>query len=315
MKCSRPITTPRGDKVRCRHCMPCRIDYKRSLVGRMILENWGYPGKGSFVTLTYNEQSLPGPNLVREDLTKFIKRCRKSAGQLRYVAVGEYGDKSWRPHFHICFFNVPPNDHWYDFLNKKWNYKDEPIGFIHQGELNQATMDYTAGYCIKKMNRPNDAKLVERGLTQPEFINYSMKPVIGERGLNAIADWLTTRPGSRRLAYEGVPSSFRFKGTLWPIRYSDRIRILSKLDIPEEDYEKNHNIYDETYAAPLEEVQRELVKTLRTKVTHPKMQYVKAKKISALDKREDDLIEEMVNEQAENRAKNYLGKVRRIKKI
>lgn len=65
-----------------------------------------------FVTLTYSDQYLPindkgYETLKKTDLQAFINLLRQYA-PFRYFAIGEYGDKGQRPHYHIIIFNFFP---------------------------------------------------------------------------------------------------------------------------------------------------------------------------------------------------------------
>ena len=64
-----------------------------------------------FITLTYNDENLPNPPVVsKREAQLFIKRLRKLLYPklFRYYIVGEYGDKSNRPHYHALLFGVSP---------------------------------------------------------------------------------------------------------------------------------------------------------------------------------------------------------------
>lgn len=314
MICYAPKKLANGATVSCSQCQACRVNKKREVVGRMILEQHGRPGYGSFVTLTYNDESLPGRNLRPKDLTNFLKRVRHPLGKVRFLAVGEYGEKSLRPHFHIIFFNIPNTEANYKLLESKWNYKKDPVGFIHMGDLNQATMDYTAGYCIKKMTNPKDRLLKNLNLTQPEFVRYSKDPILGTRGLNAIADYLTTEAGAAKLAHDGIPSSFRYKGTIWPIRWQDRINIANMLDIPQLEYEKQHHWFDETYAVPLYHTQREMWQVYTDRSPIHKTAEEKQARLNELGRQEDEILLMLKHDQAEKRLQHYKAtKVKRRK--
>ena len=59
------------------------------------------------LNLTYNDDWIPEHGqLVKDDLQRFFKRMRKAGFKFRYVASGEYGDKTRRPHFHIALFGL-----------------------------------------------------------------------------------------------------------------------------------------------------------------------------------------------------------------
>jgi len=56
----------------------------------------------AFITLTYDNENLPeNATLVPKDLKDFQKRLRYHANiDLRFFSVGEYGEKTQRPHYH-----------------------------------------------------------------------------------------------------------------------------------------------------------------------------------------------------------------------
>ena len=62
-------------------------------------------GVSCMLNLTYDDAHLPEyGQLYKEDLQRFFKRLRKAGFKFKYVASGEYGDISRRPHFHIALF-------------------------------------------------------------------------------------------------------------------------------------------------------------------------------------------------------------------
>lgn len=126
--------------VPCGHCMGCRLDHARVWADRMLLELKDNDYKAIFVTLTYNNQSLPrawhiGYNLLPGDSDEsylydddgcvaaaagapatlsvrdtqlFMKRLRKAFPdrRIRYFLAGEYGPKTNRPHYHAIIFGL-----------------------------------------------------------------------------------------------------------------------------------------------------------------------------------------------------------------
>ena len=120
MTCLRPTQFQNnGYFVSCGQCMPCRINRRTEWQTKLMLEWKTFPD-AVFVTLTYAPEYLPhgdffkGGNLDKEHLQKFLKRFRfnyQSAygrTMIRHFAVGEYGDKSQRAHYHLILFNVIP---------------------------------------------------------------------------------------------------------------------------------------------------------------------------------------------------------------
>lgn len=145
----------------CGQCLPCRIRKAREWKARIILESYSHKNS-IFVTLTYNEENNP-VSLNPRHLTLFLKRFRKKVSKFRYFAVGEYGEKSWRPHFHIIFFGLDSSVE--VAIGSSWNY-----GFYHIGDLNEKSAGYISGYAVKKMTKKGDPRLM--GL-HPEFFRSS----------------------------------------------------------------------------------------------------------------------------------------------
>lgn len=182
MKCIRPTKFPnsQGFFASCGQCMPCRITRRVEWHTKLMLE-WKTFNTGVFVTLTYAPEHLPesqhfsGGSLEKTDLQKFLKRLRfnyqKKYGEtkIRHFAVGEYGDKSQRAHYHLLLFNIDPQRAEL-MINKSWT-----LGLSQTDELNENRIKYTVGYTIKKMtaleNFP-DGRV-------PEFSIQSKNPSLG----------------------------------------------------------------------------------------------------------------------------------------
>lgn len=98
--------------VPCGKCRACRENRRLQWIKRCKLELLSCNGVASFLTLTYNGKNCP-EHLVKKHLQDFFKRLRNvnrdyglNLGKLRYFAVGEYGSKKKRPHYHAIVFNV-----------------------------------------------------------------------------------------------------------------------------------------------------------------------------------------------------------------
>lgn len=89
-------------EVPCGHCMACRIQYTREWTARVMAETIDQINS-HFVTLTYRPELQPY-GLIPDDLTAFLDRLRYYNGKFRYYAVGEYGEKNKKPHFHLCYW-------------------------------------------------------------------------------------------------------------------------------------------------------------------------------------------------------------------
>lgn len=152
----------------------------------MLLEQLMQEGS-CFVTLTYDEAHVPAEGtLVPEDLRNWIKRLRKvfAPEKVRYYAAGEYGDQSWRPHYHAALFGMSADvaggvDGCSGLVARTW-----PYGYTYVGDLTRESAQYVAGYVTKKLNKKDDPRLVGR---HPEFSRMSLRPGIGAGAMEAVA--------------------------------------------------------------------------------------------------------------------------------
>jgi hypothetical protein len=119
------------------------------------------------LNLTYNDDWLPEHGqLFKDDLQRFFKRLRKAGFKFRYVASGEYGDISRRPHFHIALFGCDFSDDRRRFGSSNGDFtfisamitKLWPKGNHLIGTLNFESAAYIARYILKKI----------KGLQKPE---------------------------------------------------------------------------------------------------------------------------------------------------
>lgn len=148
----------------CGKCPLCLKRRKRDIVTR-IYHEFRANSPGWFVTLTYNQDSLRSPSLIKSDVQKFLKRLRKRIGSFRYVVCGEYGSKNLRPHFHLILFGVDfPDIVFHEHRGKYDLYRSPTIekawqfGFSTLSHFDYANARYVASYVIKKSldNLPKD---------------------------------------------------------------------------------------------------------------------------------------------------------------
>lgn len=108
-----------------------------------------------FLTLTYDTAHVPITrngfrNLNKRDLQLFFKRLRKNNGlPIRYYAVGEYGGRTSRPHYHVILFNAQP-----ELIQDAWKIDGKHIGQIHYGQVSEASVGYTLKYISKDSRIP-----------------------------------------------------------------------------------------------------------------------------------------------------------------
>lgn len=220
-----------GTAFGCGQCLPCRINRRRVWSHRMMLEA-NLHTDNTFVTLTYRDVDLPeGGSLVPDDLKSFLYRLREGfkPNRLRFFAVGEYGDKSERPHYHLALFGYPNCAHGQsnyhpargitrisccaacDGVKRAWRKGD-----VLLAPLEPASASYVAGYVTKKMTAKDDERLLGR---HPEFARMSLKPGIGAGFMPSVAATV------ERYELDGVdvPSTLRHGSRIMPIgRYLKR---------------------------------------------------------------------------------------------
>lgn len=165
-------------QVGCGSCNGCRADRAREWAIRCYHEASLRP-RNSFLTLTYADAP---ESLVKKDLQDFFKRARHEY-KFRYLACGEYGESTRRPHYHALIFGE-------DFLEGKIDISSELYtnkkladlwghGMVSVGELNMATCCYVAGYVFKKIGDEDTFSLCSR------------RPGIGHGWLNRYGDDIT----------------------------------------------------------------------------------------------------------------------------
>lgn len=199
--------------IPCGQCIGCRIRKREDWACRIEMEaKTSKPNSVWFVTLTYDDQHVPGINhetgeIIRgayykrqgsdlkenqtlwyEDIQKFLKRLRKASEPgLRYFCAGEYGEHTGRPHYHLILFNYTPEKLTpYRLLSKEGYWVDSritkcwPYGIHNLTEPASAkSYSYVAGYVTKKIGEET-IEHIKRGL-RPPFAMMSLKPGLGEK--------------------------------------------------------------------------------------------------------------------------------------
>ena len=185
----------------CGQCTECRLKRSREWAIRCMHEARCHE-HNSFITLTYNDDNLPHSRSIdmREHQT-FVKRLRKyfdlQGKKFKYYMCAEYGENTFRPHYHYCLFGV-------DFDDKKYykrNHMKQPLytsptlekiwakGYAVIGDVSFESAAYVSRYIMKKINGdmaqehynytdPNTGQ-TWINLT-PEFNAMSLKTAIGK---------------------------------------------------------------------------------------------------------------------------------------
>ncbi len=153
---------------------------------RILMESYSNL-ENVFCTLTYSDEKVPlvvdgdmtwHGNLSKVDVQLFLKRLRKAAGdrRVRHFVVGEYGERTRRPHYHAVLFGLSVFDE--ELICKTWQ-----NGSVQVSELNRARARYAARYIMKKLTSPSDFS----DGRAPEFAIMSKRPGLGVGVLEGIA--------------------------------------------------------------------------------------------------------------------------------
>lgn len=250
MLCAKPVLV-NDQLVGCGQCMNCRINKRRAWTARILLEGLCAEREGyqvSWCTMTYNDEMLPTmargagnpeskATLYPRDLQLLNKRLRKSnsLGPFRFVAVGEYGDKTFRPHYHMLVFGPPPDDVKRE-LQRQWgSYYGFTMcegwrsGHIGNDNVWLRRAAYIAHYVTKKMTSLDDTRL--NMSREPEFFRMSTKPGIGVS--RRLLDLQTTEGGAIQMTETGdVASTVRIAGNVYPLDRTVRDYVRKELGVP-----------------------------------------------------------------------------------
>lgn len=162
-----------------------------------------------FVTLTYDTRFVPITKrgfltLDKRDVQLYFKKLRKAHPkevQIKYYLAGEYGSKTFRPHYHIILFNAD-----IELIHKAWD-----KGEVHIGELTEASAAYTAKYINKGKIIPmhqNDDRLPEFSLMSKKLgLNYLSEKIINYHRADIERNFITLEDGKKI----SLPRYFREK--------------------------------------------------------------------------------------------------------
>lgn len=232
MICKTPFLHQGLVPVGCGQCMHCRIDRTRLWAHRMLLEQTQH-AQSSFVTATYDDDHLPRtktglPTLCKKDYQEWFWRLRQHIAPLkfRYYIVGEYGDQTQRPHYHVAFFGLGLEAE--SIFQSTWD-----MGHVHVGDLTKASAQYIAGYLTKRMTKADDPRLKGRA---PEFGQPSLKPGLGALAMDDLANAIqkSTHALDDIYARGDVPHAVQAGKKPMPLGRYLRGKLREKMGDPEE---------------------------------------------------------------------------------
>lgn len=203
-------------EIPCGKCIGCRLDYSKTWATRAMLEASQWE-ENYFITLTYDDKHKPynwkmadketgqiwvddgswKGTLNPEDWKKFMYRLRTEYARkynhrgIRFMAAGEYGENTKRPHMHAIMFNMPipaeelkvyKQTYTKDFLYTwEWLTNIWGKGNVIIAEVTWNTCAYVARYMCKKQKGPGSSEYYAKNGQIPEFMRMSNRPGIARK--------------------------------------------------------------------------------------------------------------------------------------
>lgn len=255
-----PISVP------CGTCIGCRLDKARDWKIRNCLELTYYKNS-YFVTLTYDNDHIHfdenGESYYDlRDFQLFMKRLR-NCGDFRFFGCAEYGENTYRPHFHLILYgDLPPLRHigvakfTSDLVATCWRNGSHLIEPVTPGSI-----AYVCGYVEKKQKEPDHNFRV-----RPRLL-MSRNPGIGMRYINDHKDVIMntfkvygTFGDTSASSVACVPKAFRrkFDGEEWYVKLkeaaalaNERIDEIAKIVYKSPSIEIAHDRMEEGYYSKL----------------------------------------------------------------
>lgn len=226
----------------CGQCKNCRINRKREWQSRLLLEA-AVSKFSAFITLTLEAKDAKDGTyctyLDKRVVQLFLKRLRDKlpANSLRYLVVGEYGEKRGRAHYHALMFSTVPLGK--ELVSQAWG-----LGNIDIGDVQQESIDYCLAYVLKarsdgdafepwdqvRRSRHGEFRLHSQGLGKAALLHLVAPAAdTGELLLNREYRVLgRSWPIGRYLRNKyrgGTATALRNAGISDPVRESDDVRI------------------------------------------------------------------------------------------
>lgn len=175
MPCTSPNNLPEIGLIPCGKCHDCKMRRINQWVLRLSEER-KLTKNSFFITLTYEDEYNNKSSdtarvtkngrrtLVQRDFQLYIKRVRKFSNKhgrvrVKYYAVGEYGAKSSRPHYHAIIFGAEEM-----VLRTNWVH-----GYIHVGTVTTRSI----AYCLKYIDKGRVVPIDDNDDRQKEFSLFS----------------------------------------------------------------------------------------------------------------------------------------------
>lgn len=238
MMCKKGIyLESKNQTVPCGQCMPCRINKGRLWSARIIMEDLtNYQATGcvsGFLTLTIDpkheklvpsDDGCPVTTLEKRKTQQWVKNLQKKHGKFGYYLIGEYGDTTWRAHYHMAVF--PQYATQISGIVEDWK-----KGFTTATPLTPERARYLANYTAKKLTKAHDERLALH--QEPEFRCSSSTPPLGSEFARTLVRHYSQKRQLQLLRERGdIERTFRFDGRVYPIPTFILNRVRKELEIP-----------------------------------------------------------------------------------
>ena len=145
--------------VPCTRCVLCRGRKVKEWQFRTVVQMNFTSLPSYLITLTFNNSNIPSRGVSVRSIQLFMKRLRislyrygfKDLSKLSYLACGEYGKTTKRPHFHILLHGFPQDNAIFPnlafilkFIESCWSY-----GFCYVKPCDSGASNYVTKYLLK----------------------------------------------------------------------------------------------------------------------------------------------------------------------
>lgn len=199
-------------QVPCGKCWYCTSSRRAQWTFRLSVENYCWLNS-EFLTLTYDDEHLPLnsfglPTLNVDHLNKFIKDLRNNKFKFKYYAIGEYGGRFGRPHYHVLIF-----------FNDDIQF---PL-FWHNGNLKEDNVTPADIHYVTKFHVVPKLSRFEKSVIQPQFARMSK-----HLGYSWLSNFLDFETGEIK---QELPDFIKVNGYCYPVpRYFRKLLLSPRME-------------------------------------------------------------------------------------